>query len=92
MPYITTADREKFGGGGGEHFDSPMEHIAFIAENAGQLNYAITMILKHYLQKKGECYAVHNEIMGMLDCCGKEWYRKRVAKYEDIKEAQNGPV
>jgi hypothetical protein len=70
----------------------PMEVIGKTADNAGDLNYAITMILKHYIQKKGECYAVHNEIVGMLECCKQEWYRKMVSPYEDKKIEQNGDV
>lgn len=96
MPYIKKEDREKLNI---FKYDSPpanavapLKKVARTCENAGDLNYAITMILKYYLEKKGECYATHNEIMGMLECCKTEWYRKQVAPYEDQKEKENGSL
>ena len=88
MPYIKQEDRDKF------YWvtPNPLQNVAENCENAGDLNYAITMILKKYMEKKGECYATHNEIIGMLDCCKMEWYRKRVAIYENKKEKENGDV
>jgi hypothetical protein len=94
MPYIKQEDREKFNeipfDGVGKIF--PLREIGELCNNAGDLNFAITMILQHYIEKKGESYAVHNEIMGMLDCCAKEWYRKRVGPYENEKIEENGDL
>jgi hypothetical protein len=58
----------------------------------GDLNYTITMLCKNYLAKKGESYATHNSIMGALNCVQFEWYRRRVAGYEDKKINENGDV
>jgi hypothetical protein len=93
MPYIKQEDREKFvdyrdNGCRVDH----LETVSNLCENAGDLNYAITVILQKYMEKKGECYATHNEIIGMLDCCSKEWYRRKVAPYEDLKIEENGDV
>jgi len=93
MPYIKPEDRYKFidyPDRGGK-LDS-LENVADRCENAGDLNYAITMILKHYMERQGECYATHNEIIGMLDCCKMEWYRRRTSIYEDLKIDENGDV
>jgi hypothetical protein len=93
MPYIKQEDREKFTNGGyGEAPVHLLEEVGLFCDNAGDLNYAITMILKEYIEKKGECYATHNEIIGMLECCKQEWYRKRVSPYEDKKAVLNGDV
>jgi hypothetical protein len=89
MPYIKVQGRIKFDA---PSCEDPMEWIGSVADNAGDLNFAVTSILKAYLHKKGECYATHNEIMGMLDCCAKEWYRRKVAPYEDQKIKENGDV
>ena len=90
MPYIKQEDRLKFHYDL-EEIDYPKE-VGVIAENAGDLNYAITMILKSYLEKKGENYATHNEIVGMLECCKQEWIRRKVSPYEDKKIEENGDV
>ena len=87
MPYIKQEDREKFNS---PSCECPMEAIGSVAENAGDLNYAITMILQIYMKKKGECYATHNEIVGMLECCKNEWQRRRLNPYEDTKIEENG--
>jgi hypothetical protein len=96
MPYIKQEDRDKFKIKYGDMpINGNVDPLVFVAEqcqNAGDLNYAITMILKTYLQQNGENYARHNEIIGMLDCCKAEWYRKMVSPYEDLKEKENGSL
>jgi hypothetical protein len=84
MPYIKQADRGRF--------IDPAKDIATKAECAGDLNYAITAICHFYLKKKGIKYANVNEVIGMLDCCKMELYRKVGAPYEDVKIAENGDV
>lgn len=82
MPYIKEEDRSKF--------DIPAKEIAEKAENAGCLNYAITVILHNYINKKGLKYANLNEVHGMLDCCNKELYRRITGPYEDSCIKRNG--
>ena len=84
MPYIKKADRPKF-------ITSALD-IAEKAECAGDLNYAITVILHSYLKRKGVKYANVNELIGMMECCKLELYRKVGAPYEDLKVMQNGDV
>jgi len=62
--------------------------------NAGELNFLITDTILHYLKMKdGETgYSEYNEVMGVLTCVQHELYRKRIAKYEDIKCEKNGEV
>lgn len=96
MPYIKKEDRDKFNIPT-NHLPShggvdPLKRIGEVAECAGDLNFAITVILKHYLEQKGENYATHNEIMGMLESCKQEWYRRQVGPYENTKIDQNGDV
>lgn len=91
MPYIrsdsrmlyddiiqTLAERVKIGGGSDK-------------KRAGELNYIITKLLS-LSYNDGFNYAVHNEIIGMLECCKQEWYRRKVAPYEDKKIVENGDV
>jgi hypothetical protein len=82
MPYIKQEDRSKF--------DLAAIDIANKAESAGDLNYALTVILHNYIKKKGLRYANCNELVGMLECCKLEFYRRIVGEYEDTCIEKNG--
>jgi hypothetical protein len=53
MPYIKPEDR----------FRALSE-----PQNAGELNYCLTMTSWKYLQTKGECYQTYNDIFACLHC------------------------
>jgi len=56
----------------------------------GLLNYTITKLIKElYPDAK---YHDWNEVIGMLECCKLEVYRKMIGPYEDLKEIENGKV
>lgn len=79
MPYLTQKDKislEKIGGG---------------AVSAGELNYSLTQICLNYLGDSPR-YQRYNEIVGALECCKLEFYRRAVAPYEDKKIKENGDV
>ena len=62
-------------------------------QNAGELNYAITMIVDRYLQSKGGIrYAHLNEVIGAMDCAKMELYRRLAVPYEDQKIKESGDV
>jgi hypothetical protein len=84
MPYIKQEDRSKF--------IDQASNIGETASCAGDLNYAISVIVHTYLKKKGLNYANVNEAMGALECCKLELYRAVAAPYETDKVNQNGPV
>ncbi len=64
-----------------------------LAGTAGELNYQITRLVDDYLVRHGgSSYQVLNEIMGVLECAKQEFYRRRVAPYEDIKIRAHGDV
>lgn len=91
MPYIIQAQRE--------YLDSAInklcEQILLTQQNMqcekdGLLNYTFTKILKEcYVNPK---YTDFNEMVGVLECCKQELYRKPISVYEDKKELENGPV
>jgi hypothetical protein len=62
------------------------------AENAGELNFALTSILCSYIHNKGPSYQTYNEVIGVLECAKQELYRRIVGKYEDQKIRENGDV
>lgn len=56
----------------------------------GLLNFSLTEILNATFPDAR--YTDFNEIIGFLECCKLEYYRKKIAPYEDLKEKENGPV
>ena len=61
-------------------------------QDAGELNFAISVLVDNYLKDKGIKYAHLNEVIGALDCAKLELYRRVAAPYEDEKIKQNGDV
>lgn len=61
-------------------------------ENAGELNYIITRIIKRYLKVKGVSYQTMNDIVGALDNAKDEFRRRIQHPYEDKKIQLNGDV
>lgn len=56
----------------------------------GLLNYSLTRLFNQvYADAR---YHDFNELIGMLECCKLEYYRKYIADYEDLKENENGKV
>ena len=60
-------------------------------QDAGQLNYAITVECLSFLGG-APTYSDYNEVIGALECCKLEFYRRAVAPYEDKKIIENGDV
>lgn len=63
-----------------------------IPENAGELNYLLTKHCIDYINTHGESYQTYNDIIGALEGCKMEIYRRKVADYEDVKIKENGDV
>lgn len=89
MPYTKKADRDRFSA----TLDPLLQEIVEgPSMTAGDLNYLITKLCHGYLTRKGENYATHNEVMGVLTCASSEYYARRVRPYEDKKIKENGDV
>jgi hypothetical protein len=83
MPYIKPEDREQFKLG--------LELLSPTC--AGELNYLFTKIAIHYfIDKGGAKYQHFNDIIGALEGCKLELYRRFIAPYEDKKIQENGDV
>ena len=61
-------------------------------ESPGELNYALTLLVTAYMRYHGESYQRFNDVIGALEGCKMELYRRRVAPYEDRKIVENGDV
>lgn len=61
-------------------------------KNAGEVQYAIAVIIKSYIERKGLKYQHCNDILGALAGAQMEFYRRTVVPYEDEKIKENGDV
>lgn len=87
MPYIKQKRRKEL------DKDSQLGMIGLGCESEGELNYVLTMICKGYLNKLGMIrYARLNAIVGTLECCKLEFYRRIASPYEDLKIKDSGDV
>ena len=59
---------------------------------SGHLNYIISKIINDTLKRQGLRYQNINSIIGALDCCKMELYRRIASPYEDLKIQENGDV
>ena len=87
MPYIKPDDRERI---------IAQLRLPQMA-NPGTLNYVLTKVCQRYLECRagatGEYRYQHfNDIVGAMECCKLELYRRLIAKMEDKKCAENGDV
>jgi hypothetical protein len=87
MPYIKQEDRPRYDRliqqVVGEFADLPLEKLD------GHLNYFITRLLVTLYRPS---YFNYNRVQGLLECIKQEFYRRRVAPYEDKKMEQHGDV
>ncbi len=58
----------------------------------GELNYFLTLVCLSYLDAKGMSYTNASEVVSSLECAKLEFYRRKVAPYEDEKIKENGDV
>jgi hypothetical protein len=79
MPYIEESERLAIDAG----------RVPF---TPGELNYAITQLLRRYFLTRGTSYQTHNDAIGALECAKQELYRRATAPYEDYKISVNGDV
>lgn len=84
MPYIKDIERTRLGISYFMHEDYP--------QNAGELNYLFTMLVKQYVDKKGLSYQIINDVVGALDGAKVEFQRRVVGPYEDKKIKENGDL
>lgn len=83
MPYVDTEARQRI-------------QVAFSSRGSpqtpGELNYYLTTVVQRYLKEHGVNYQHFNDVIGALEGCKLELYRRFVAQYEDNKIEDNGDV
>jgi hypothetical protein len=81
MPYITEERRR-----------SLMRGYPDKMENAGELNWEISELIKRYIVIHGNSYITYNDVVGALECAKQEFYRRVLIPYEEIKIKTNGDI
>ena len=94
MPYITKEERPRYDKLIQQVVDALVEK--FPGENGrgyseGDLNYVISSIVWKLFDKKPS-YSAANKLMGVLKGVDLEFYRRKVAPYEDKKIKENGDI
>ncbi len=92
MPYIVNEDREKLENGLTVLLDGMTKLKDDEKLTAGTLNYLFTRLALDYIELKGLRYQNCNDIMGALDGCSKELYRRIFGPYEDKAIEKNGDL
>lgn len=85
MPYVKYCDREKY---------SLLINTAQVKlkdATAGEINYVLSSMIWNMFDENRN-YAKANELMGVLECVKQEFYRRKVALYEDEKMIENGDI
>lgn len=93
MPYIKSETREEFA-----KTANSGHHPRMTA--TGELNYELTLKILKYIEQNAlpelgittPNYALINNVIGALECCKLEFYRRAAAPYEDVKIKENGDV
>ena len=92
MPYIKQERRSEIIASLGSLFEDPQRVvIVHNIKTCGELNYAITEIIKHYFERDPN-YQSFNDISGALTEALAEFRRRKGAAYEDQKIEENGDV
>lgn len=88
MPYIKPENRDKFE----DAIKRLLDHLETKNGcNVGELNYVISSIVWSIFDSKPS-YTLGNNLMGVLECVKQEFYRRRLAGYEDEKIQENGDI
>ena len=85
MPYLRTMERIYFY----KVVESLKNHAI---SSPGELNYLFTEIINQYFMNHTKNYHTINDIVGALESCKLEFYRRVAGPYEEKKIAENGEV
>ena len=84
MPYIPQDRRGEI------HKELTEQGHYWTPKNAGDLNYLVSVFMDNFIAENGCRYTYLNEMVGALECCKLELYRRLAAPYEDEVLEANG--
>ena len=73
-------------------FDTHLETCASQILNEGDLDYCIHKLASLLVDRIGENYQNLSMCSSAMEHAKLEWYRKRVAPYEELKITENGDI
>lgn len=84
MPYIPQERRKAF--------DSNLQELAGSVQNEGELNYCIYKLSCYLAERMGASYTNLSLCSSAMEHAKLEWYRKKLAPYEDEKILEHGDI
>lgn len=84
MPYIKPDRRPAF--------DQAIKALADEVQNEGEMNYVMYKLATLVIDRMGESYANLAMCSSAMEHAKLEWYRRRLAPYEDGKIVENGDI
>ncbi|MGE4298666.1 MAG: hypothetical protein AB7E47_11605 [Desulfovibrionaceae bacterium] len=84
MPYITQDRRAVF--------DPFLEELAREVNSGGELNYCLYKLSCLLIDRIGPSYDKLSMCSSAMEHAKLEWYRKKLAPYEEVKIAENGDI
>ena len=84
MPYIKKERRKVF--------DDLLKELALEVQNEGELNYCIYKLASLIIDRIGESYSNLSMCSSAMEHAKLEWYRRKLAPYEDKKIEENGDI
>jgi len=91
MPYIKKEDRKKIDKEIKDLIEKLTNHGCDLDPKVGNVNYVLSSIIWTLFDKKAS-YTTGNNLMGVLECVKQEFYRRKLAPYEDKKIKENGDL
>lgn len=79
MPYIKKINKDNLQNG-------------YKPSTPGELNYLFTSLITEYLKTNNTSYQTINDVVGALEGCKLEFYRRVAVPYEEEKLKTNGDV
>lgn len=93
MPYIKQEDRKNYDDLIRKMVDTLLDNNTKDSNVAivGDVNYVISSIIWSLFETK-KTYTNGNNLVGVLECVKQEFYRRKLAPYEDKKIEENGDL
>lgn len=92
MPYVKQERRLQIERNGVPGTNDILTQLGKNIENAGDLNYTLSRICIEYIKNHGTRYQYMNDVMGALEGCKLELYRRLIGPYEDKAIEKNGDL
>ena len=88
MPYISQNDRKKI-----NDFDKLLESLNKDNYTSPDvMNYLFSKLIEQYILVNGLSYQSINDIIGALECCKSEFYRRLVGPYQKAQIHKHGDL